>query len=119
MLFGGLMVVFYLYMSRYVDLPFTKTMKALTNTEICRYLFLVTLVYTGTKSILETCLIISVIILLHKFILNQKSNFCIKSKLTSIIDENEDGKIDAAEIDKVIGILQTMRSRPQNIGIED
>ena len=115
MSYGGLLIVFYLYMSRYVDLPLSKSFKKLMETDIFKYMFLITLIYTGTKDIIQTMFLFCVILLFRNFILKKKSNFCLKSKLTEIIDDNGDGKASNYEIDKVIKVLETMKNNSHNI----
>lgn len=115
MSYGGLLIVFYLYMSRFVDLPLSKSIKSWMKTEVFKYLFLITLIYTGTKDITQTLCMFGVIVLFRNFIFNKKSHFCLRSKLTDLIDDNDDGKASNHEIDKLITVLETMKNEVHDI----
>ena len=118
MIFGGLLVAFYLYMSRYVEIPISNKLKASFNHSIVQYVFLFALLYTGFKDCKQTLLIFSIIILFKNFLLNRKSKLCVKARLVDILDDNDDGKVSADEIDKMIKVLEDLKSKPRELNID-
>ena len=112
MIFGGLLVAFYLYMSRYVEFPISTKLKNTFNHSIVQYAFLFALLYTGLKEFKQTLLIFCIIVLLKDFLLNHKSKLCVKSNLLDMLDENNDGRVSSDEIDKMIKLLEELKTKP-------
>ena len=96
--------------SRYVELGFSKTQEQALRNGLGREIFIMAVVFMGTRDIIISILMTAAFIVLSDYALNERSSFCIlpesMKKIANAVDINNDGTISPAEEEKAMAILR-------------
>jgi hypothetical protein len=96
--------------SRYVELGFSKTQEQALRNGLGREIFIMAVVFMGTRDIIISILMTAAFIVLSDYALNERSSFCIlpesMKKIANAVDINNDGVISPAEEEKAMAILR-------------
>lgn len=96
--------------SRYVELGFSKTQEQALRNGLGREIFIMAVVFMGTRDIIISILMTAAFIVLSDYALNERSSFCIlpesMKKIANAVDINNDGTISPAEEEKAMATLR-------------
>ncbi len=96
--------------SRYVELGFSKTQEQALRNGLGREIFILAVVFIGTRDIVISILMTAAFIILSDYALNERSRFCIiperMKKIANIVDINNDGVISPEEEEKAMSLLR-------------
>lgn len=96
--------------SRYVELGFSKTQEQALRSGLGREIFILAVVFMGTRDIVISVLMTAAFIILSDYALNERSNFCIlpekMRRISEVVDRNNDGIISPEEEEKAMGLLR-------------
>tara|TARA_Y100000996_G_scaffold409501_2_gene390258 strand:+ start:388 stop:771 length:384 start_codon:yes stop_codon:yes gene_type:complete len=96
--------------SRYVELGFSKTQEQALRNGLGREIFILAVVFIGTRDIVTSILMTAAFIILSDYALNERSRFCIiperMKKIANIVDINNDGVISPEEEEKAMNLLR-------------
>ena len=96
--------------SRYVELGFSKTQEQALRNGLGREIFIMAVVFMGTRDIIIWILMTAAFIVLSDYALNERSSFCIlpesMKKIANAVDINNDGTISPAEEEKAMATLR-------------
>lgn len=96
--------------SRYVELGFSKTQEQALRNWLGREIFIMAVVFMGTRDIIISILMTAAFIVLSDYALNERSSFCIlpesMKKIANAVDINNDGTISPAEEEKAMATLR-------------
>lgn len=96
--------------SRYVELGFSKTQEQALRNGLGREIFILAVVFMGTRDIVISILMTAAFIILSDYALNERSNFCIlpesMKRISEVVDRNNDGIISPEEEEKAMGLLR-------------
>ena len=96
--------------SRYVELGFSKTQEQALRNGLGREIFILAVVFIGTRDIVTSILMTAAFIILSDYALNERSRFCIiperMKKIANIVDINNDGVISPDEEEKAMNLLR-------------
>tara|TARA_Y100000996_G_C22535399_1_gene648117 strand:+ start:1347 stop:1790 length:444 start_codon:yes stop_codon:yes gene_type:complete len=96
--------------SRYVELGFSKTQEQALRNGLGREIFILAVVFIGTRDIVTSILMTAAFIILSDYALNERSRFCIiperMNKIANAVDINNDGVISPEEEEKAMTLLR-------------
>ena len=96
--------------SRYVELGFSKTQEQALRNGLGREIFILAVVFMGTRDIVISILMTAAFIILSDYALNERSRFCIlpesMKRISEVVDRNNDGIISPEEEEKAMGLLR-------------
>lgn len=96
--------------SRYVELGFSKTQEQALRNGLGREIFIMAVVFMGTRDIIISILMTAAFIVLSDYALNERSSFCIlpesMKKIANAVDINNDGTISPAEEENAMATLR-------------
>jgi hypothetical protein len=96
--------------SRYVELGFSKTQEQALRNGLGREIFILAVVFMGTRDIITSILMTAAFIILADYALNERSNFCVlpesMKRISEVVDRNNDGIISPEEEEKAMGLLR-------------
>lgn len=96
--------------SRYVELGFSKTQEQALRNGLGREIFILAVVFMGTRDIVISILMTAAFIILSDYALNERSMFCIlpesMKRISEVVDRNNDGIISPEEEEKAMGLLR-------------
>ena len=96
--------------SRYVELGFSKTQEQALRNGLGREIFILAVVFMGTRDIVISILMTAAFIILSDYALNERSNFCVlpesMRRISEVVDRNNDGIISPEEEEKAMGLLR-------------
>tara|TARA_Y100000385_G_C12944153_1_gene572538 strand:+ start:287 stop:727 length:441 start_codon:yes stop_codon:yes gene_type:complete len=96
--------------SRYVELGFSKTQEQALRNGLGREIFILAVVFMGTRDIVISILMTAAFIILSDYALNERSSFCIlpesMKRISEVVDRNNDGIISPEEEEKAMGLLR-------------
>jgi hypothetical protein len=98
--------------SKYITVKFNKSTEAFFKYIMSKKLFIFTICWMATKDIFISFLISLIFFMITEHLLNDQSKFCMipneyLNKIYNVVDTNQDGEIDNAEIKHALKILQT------------
>ena len=96
--------------SRYVELGFSKTQEQALRNGLGREIFILAVIFMGTRDIVISILMTAAFIILSDYALNERSRFCIlpesMKRISEVVDRNNDGIISPEEEEKAMGLLR-------------
>jgi hypothetical protein len=96
--------------SRYVELGFSKTQEQALRNGLGREIFIMAVIFMGTRDIIISILMTAAFIVLSDYALNEQSSFCMlpesMQKIANVVDINNDGYISPAEEEKAMAVLR-------------
>lgn len=96
--------------SRYVELGFSKTQEQALRNGLGREIFILAVIFMGTRDIVISILMTAAFIILSDYALNERSMFCIlpesMKRISEVVDRNNDGIISPEEEEKAMGLLR-------------
>ena len=96
--------------SRYVELGFSKTQEQALRNGLGREIFILAVVFMGTRDIVISILMTAAFIILSDYALNERSRFCVlpesMKRISEAVDRNNDGIISPEEEEKAMGLLR-------------
>ena len=107
--FVGLLLLIMNIGSRYVTIKLSKTHEELIKNLITKDLLIFSILFISLRDVLLAILFTAVFKILSDYIFNEKSKFCMVpkkyQKIYDAVDENKDGVISEAEIEKALETL--------------
>lgn len=117
--FIGLVLMVMNIGSRYVTIKLSKTHEQLIKNLITKDLLIFSILFISLRDILLAFLFTAVFKILSDYVFNEKSKFCMVpkkyQKVYDAIDENKDGVISEAEIEKA---LETLNKAQKNKALD-
>ena len=117
--FIGLVLLIMNIGSRYVTIKLSKTHEQMIKNLITKDLLIFSILFISLRDILLAFLFTAVFKILSDYVFNEKSRFCMVpkkyQKVYDAIDENKDGVISEAEIEKA---LETLNKAQKNKALD-
>ena len=117
--FIGLVLLIMNIGSRYVTIKLSKTHEQMIKNLITKDLLIFSILFISLRDILLAFLFTAVFKILSDYVFNEKSKFCMVpkkyQKVYDAIDENKDGVISEAEIEKA---LETLNKAQKNKALD-
>lgn len=117
--FIGLVLLVMNIGSRYVTIKLSKTHEQLIKNLITKDLLIFSILFISLRDILLAILFTAIFKILSDYVFNEKSKFCMVpkkyQKVYDEIDENKDGVISEAEIEKA---LETLNKAQKNKALD-
>lgn len=117
--FIGLVLLVMNIGSRYVTIKLSKTHEQLIKNLITKDLLIFSILFISLRDILLAILFTAIFKILSDYVFNEKSKFCMVpkkyQKVYDAIDENKDGVISEAEIEKA---LETLNKAQKNKALD-
>jgi len=105
--------------SRYVTIKLSKTHEQMVKNLITKDLLIFSILFISLRDVLLAFLFTAVFKILSDYVFNEKSRFCMVpkqyQKIYDAIDENKDGVISEAEIEKA---LETLNKAQKNKALD-
>tara|TARA_A100001015_G_scaffold136970_1_gene151918 strand:+ start:1427 stop:1846 length:420 start_codon:yes stop_codon:yes gene_type:complete len=116
--FAGLALIVVNVASKHIDIEFTPAQKEIFKHTISKQLLIFAIAWVGSRDILVSLLITIGYLVVFELLLNSKSRFNILpeklKRLENVIDLNNDGKIQAEELDKALELIKRYKEENKN-----
>ena len=93
-----------------IELGFSKTQEQALRNGLGREIFILAVVFMGTRDIVISILMTAAFIILSDYALNERSRFCVlpesMKRISEAVDRNNDGIISPEEEEKAMGLLR-------------
>jgi len=117
-IFAGLALLMLNVGSKHIDISLTPAQEAIFKNSITKQILIFSIAWVGSRDVYTALLITCGYVLITEILLNGKSNFSLLpeklKKLEADIDENNDGVIQDAELEKAINIIRKYKEKNKN-----
>ena len=117
-IFAGLALLMLNVGSKHIDISLSPAQEAIFKNSITKQILIFSIAWVGSRDVYTALLITCGYVLITEILLNGKSNFSLLpeklKKLEAGIDENNDGVIQDAELEKAINIIRKYKEKNKN-----
>ena len=117
-IFAGLALLMLNVGSKHIDISLSPAQEAIFKNSITKQILIFSIAWVGSRDVYTALLITCGYVLITEILLNGKSNFSLLpeklKKLEADIDENNDGVIQDAELEKAINIIRKYKEKNKN-----
>ena len=117
--FIGIIILLMNIGSRYVTIKLSKTHEQMVKNLITKDILIFSILFISLRDVLLAFLFTAVFKILSDYVFNEKSRFCMVpkqyQKIYDAVDENKDGVISEAEIEKA---LETLNKAQKNKALD-
>lgn len=114
-IFAGLALLMLNVGSKHIDISLSPAQEAIFKNSITKQILIFSIAWVGSRDVYTALIITCGYVLITEILLNGKSNFNLLpdklKKLEANIDENNDGIIQDAELEKAINIIRKYKEK--------
>lgn len=108
--FAGVIMILLNVGSKFLSIQFSKSTEEYLKLKVTKQLLVFSMAWMGTRDIYTSLILTAVFTILSDHLFNEESPFCCVPEkyriLSTLVDENQDGKISDEEITKAIAVLE-------------
>lgn len=113
--FAGIMMLVLNIGSKYITVDFSTSQETYLRNALGREFLIFAICFVATKDVFTALVLTAVFVILGDHLFNENSQFCVMpesfKKIGSVIDTNNDGKIDDDELNAALKLLTRAKNR--------
>ena len=117
--FAGVIMILLNVGSKFISIQFSKSTEEYLKMNITKQLLVFSMAWMGTRDIYTSLGLTAVFTVLSDHLFNEESPYCCVPEkyriLSTLIDENKDGKVNEQEINDAIAILEKAKKDKQRL----